>query len=337
MATPEIKPGQIITFYSYKGGTGRSMAVANCACWLVKARWLSRGVLVMDWDLEAPGLHRYFAETADRLENKDRLGIINYFDAARKRLLDDSSLYERLQADDGWKALAEELPFDDYLIRNVVDGVDFIKAGNYDAQYSELISTFNWVEFYQDFGAVFTAFREYLLYTYDFSLVDSRTGFNDVSGICTMLLPEKLVTVFTPNRQNISGVLDLADRAAQYRMSSSDPRTLSIFPLPSRIENAELELKDRWQDDYQREFEAKFKSIYQLDTCNLTRYFDDVQLPHVSFYSYGEEIALLREERSGALSLSRAYELFFEKLARLSFAWEEDESVPTSVHEADVS
>jgi MinD-like ATPase involved in chromosome partitioning or flagellar assembly len=321
------KAGQIVTFYSYKGGTGRSMAVANCACWLVKnVPEITRGVLVMDWDLEAPGLHRYFAETAERPENKDRPGVINYFADARAHLVKHPNLATALEAEDGWKVLARELPFDDYLVRDVVKGVDFIKAGNFDAEYSELISTFNWVELYHDFGAVFTAFRDFLLHTYDFCLIDSRTGLNDVSGICTMLLPEKLVTVFTPNRQNVAGVVDLAGRAAEYRISSGDPRTLSIFPLASRIENAELELKTEWEDIYQREFEAKFKSIYQLDACDLTKYFDEVQLPHVSFYSYGEEIALLREERSGALSLKRAYESFFEKLFRLGFAWEEKET-----------
>src|SRR5215471_5063825 len=49
--------GRIITFYSYKGGTGRSMALANIAWILASNR---RRVLVLDWDLEAPGLHRYF-------------------------------------------------------------------------------------------------------------------------------------------------------------------------------------------------------------------------------------------------------------------------------------
>src|SRR5215211_1822427 len=59
--------GQIITFYSYKGGTGRSMALANCACLLARGAIQTPGerdtpkrVLAIDWDLEAPGLHRYF-------------------------------------------------------------------------------------------------------------------------------------------------------------------------------------------------------------------------------------------------------------------------------------
>lgn len=60
--------GQIVTFYSYKGGTGRTMALANIACLLGLDQGRKKGgadagvperVLALDWDLEAPGLHRY--------------------------------------------------------------------------------------------------------------------------------------------------------------------------------------------------------------------------------------------------------------------------------------
>src|SRR6059058_2990102 len=54
---PGLK-GRIVTFYSYKGGTGRSMALANVA-WVLASNGCR--VLAVDWDLEAPGLHRYFA------------------------------------------------------------------------------------------------------------------------------------------------------------------------------------------------------------------------------------------------------------------------------------
>lgn len=52
-------PGSVFTFYSYKGGVGRSFTLANVAVLL--ARWGNR-VLCLDWDLEAPGLSDYFRE-----------------------------------------------------------------------------------------------------------------------------------------------------------------------------------------------------------------------------------------------------------------------------------
>src|SRR5580658_3868217 len=51
--------GLIYTFYSYKGGVGRTMAVANVAALL--AKW-GRSVLVIDWDLEAAGIERFFCQ-----------------------------------------------------------------------------------------------------------------------------------------------------------------------------------------------------------------------------------------------------------------------------------
>jgi len=42
-------PGRIATFYSYKGGTGRSMALANFA-WILAAS--GKRVLAIDWDLK---------------------------------------------------------------------------------------------------------------------------------------------------------------------------------------------------------------------------------------------------------------------------------------------
>src|SRR5262245_46335320 len=47
----------IYTFYSYKGGVGRSMALANVAeCFYQQGL----DVLMIDWDLEAPGLESFF-------------------------------------------------------------------------------------------------------------------------------------------------------------------------------------------------------------------------------------------------------------------------------------
>jgi len=69
-------PGRIITFYSYKGGTGRSMAVANVA-WVLASN--GKRVLTIDWDLEAPGLHRYFRPFLSDPEMAERPGLIDFF------------------------------------------------------------------------------------------------------------------------------------------------------------------------------------------------------------------------------------------------------------------
>ena len=54
-----MKEGTVVTFYSWKGGVGRTLALANTAVQLARA---GRNVLMIDWDLEAPGLDRYFLQ-----------------------------------------------------------------------------------------------------------------------------------------------------------------------------------------------------------------------------------------------------------------------------------
>jgi cellulose biosynthesis protein BcsQ len=57
--------GVIYTFYSFKGGVGRSMALANVAALL--AKW-GYSVLVVDWDVEAPGIERFFERDYSKIE-----------------------------------------------------------------------------------------------------------------------------------------------------------------------------------------------------------------------------------------------------------------------------
>src|SRR5271166_4838811 len=73
MLHAQTKAGPVCTFYSYKGGVGRSMALANVAALL--AGW-GKKVLVVDWDLEAPGLEKFFVRPGVRLV-RDTPGLVD--------------------------------------------------------------------------------------------------------------------------------------------------------------------------------------------------------------------------------------------------------------------
>lgn len=66
-----------ITFYSYKGGVGRTLALANFARHL--ASHDNKKVFVLDLDLEAPGVHYKLPPTPmeDKSDKKD-LGVVSY-------------------------------------------------------------------------------------------------------------------------------------------------------------------------------------------------------------------------------------------------------------------
>jgi predicted acylesterase/phospholipase RssA len=65
----------IYTLYSYKGGVGRSMALANLGeCFFQKGL----KVVMIDWDLEAPGLETYFfSDARERARVTARRGLID--------------------------------------------------------------------------------------------------------------------------------------------------------------------------------------------------------------------------------------------------------------------
>ena len=75
----------IVTFYSYKGGVGRSMALANVAQWLYLQ---GARVVMIDWDLEAPGLEAYFYEQRDELERvRSEPGLVDLVQRYRRAFL----------------------------------------------------------------------------------------------------------------------------------------------------------------------------------------------------------------------------------------------------------
>src|ERR1700751_988676 len=66
---------ETITFYSYKGGTGRSLALANAAVYLAK---LGFKVVALDFDLEAPGLHYKLSRNENGVPLRVEKGVVDY-------------------------------------------------------------------------------------------------------------------------------------------------------------------------------------------------------------------------------------------------------------------
>jgi cellulose biosynthesis protein BcsQ len=328
-------PGQVITFYSYKGGTGRSMAVANIGCLLAQYQAGGKGVLMVDWDLEAPGLHRFFHNrykhipgSAEDRELDKHPGLIDLFSELK------ANCASKQHSGENAPHLLDDSQLDRFILEIDLPGcapLHLLKAGCFDKRYAFRVNTFPWEEFYNQSPWLIQLLIERLTERYQYVLIDSRTGITDISDICTMLMPEKLVVVFTPNRQSLTGVLDLIRQAAKYRLQSDDLRPLAVFPLPSRIELTESALRDDWRFGnpdqgiigYQPLFEALFKEIYNLPKCVLNNYFNEVQIQHVPSYAYGEEIAVLVERGRDTLSLTRSYERFTNRLVNLAGPWED--------------
>src|SRR5262249_11142057 len=213
-------------------------------------------------------------------------------------------------------------------------GLSLIKAGRFNPkdpdEYPERVSKFNWEALYKKCPPLFRVFGEMLAQQYGYVLIDSRTGVTDISGISTMLLPEKLVVVFTPNSQSVKGGVELIRRATDYRKESADLRPLLVFPLVSRVEANEPDLRHDWRfgnsnegtSGYQPEFQKVLAEVYQKRDVELSGYFDEMQIQHIPRYAYGEEIAVLIEKTADKFSLRRSYQAFANKLVESRVPWE---------------
>ena len=227
----------VVTFYSYKGGVGRSMALANVAVLLA---WRGHRVLVVDWDLEAPGIEKYFADL--RL-TQSGLGLLPL-------LRDVASGSDPNYVDFTWKVSALDGAFE----------FSFLHSGREaDPEYFQHLEQFRWQTFFDRGGGNYLeALRERWLEDFEFVLVDSRTGLSDAGGVCTIQLPDIIVALFTPARQSLFGVRDVMRLAqsARHRLAF-DREALSVIPVPSRVDR-EQQSFIQWMDTFATELKEFF-------------------------------------------------------------------------------
>src|SRR5260370_31167254 len=187
--------GDIITFYSYKGGVGRTMALANAAVLL--ARWGYK-VLIVDWDLEAPGLEFYFQEYFSLERAAQQQGIIDILENISKNS-DDFVESARWQEDIIIIKLARSR-----------EPVHLLTSGQKGADYFSKVRNLDLNSLYMEKkgGFLIESMRNEWKEAFDFTLIDSRTGVTDIGGVCTIQLPDVLVLLFTANEQSLEGIID---------------------------------------------------------------------------------------------------------------------------------
>ncbi|MFI6978016.1 FxSxx-COOH system tetratricopeptide repeat protein [Embleya sp. NPDC050154] len=292
-------PGTVVTFYSYKGGTGRTMALANVA-WILASR--GKRVLVVDWDLESPGLHRYFHPYLIDKRLEDTRGVLDMIRAFAKVVGSDASTDAMIEAAriaesrvDGCAVKVDRDFPDDGLIR-------FLGPGRQNHEYAATLAGFNWADFCESPHGIgfLDALREDMRESYDYALIDSRTGLNDIAGICTTLLPDVVVDGFTLNEQAIDGGVNVARSIARQA-----DRPLRILPVPMRVEDDEKDKLEAGRDHARERF-AEF--VADRSEAERAKYWGEVEIPYKAFYAYEETLATLGDRPLQEGSLLSAYE-----------------------------
>jgi len=235
-----------ITFYSYKGGVGRSLALSNIA---IKLSQLKKKVVVVDFDLEAPGLQFKFEEDYLLHENEHKQGLVDYI----YRFANENVLPEKLT---------------DYMdtleAKNVNDtNIDFLSAGNFkNNDYWRKLATTKWshlfysqtsfgIRFFLDLKAkIQKAFKP------DYLLIDSRTGITDISGITLRVLADEIVILAVNNAENLFGTKKIIESLTtpENDLLNHHPKLhfiLTRLPFPEEAEDRakEYSILKRWEKE----------------------------------------------------------------------------------------
>ena len=276
--------GKIATFYSFKGGGGRSMALANVAWALASNGW---NVLAIDWDLEAPGLHRYFHPFLTDPEQIKSPGLVDRFwqyartvgsgeeqpEETIRRLSDCTDIVQRL-----------------VLPQATRGKLSFIGSGRQDEEYTQKVGAFEWGAFYKRFagGKYFEALGRWARNSFDIVLIDSRTGVSDSAGVCTVQLPDLLVLTFVYNRQSIDGTAAVA--RSIHRQRSHLKRPITFYPTPTRVE-------DKGEAAHARRHAVhRMRKLFNRSVEDLDRELRLNEIRHYPWCAFEEKLAVFEED-----------------------------------------
>jgi cellulose biosynthesis protein BcsQ len=280
----------VVTFYSFKGGVGRTMALANIAVLLAQR---GKRVLAVDWDLEAPGLHQYFAERSDGQKSG---GLLELLHQGLRHPGEPPQWHEHISR--------IELPARGKL--------DLLPAGAFDNQYAQRLEDFGWHNFFADRngGQFIEHLRNDWRKQYDFTLIDSRTGYTDSGGVCTILLPDLLVAVFTANEQSLSGVETAIAKAQAGRQELDvDRPPLLVVPLPSRFDGrVEVEEAERWTNAFATRLAPYYDGWLPRGT-SYRRVVEQTRVPHVPFFTFGEKLAVVGKSLTDPEGMGHVYDM----------------------------
>ena len=250
MPDPLTCPSSFVTFYSVKGGVGRTMALANVACILAGG---GRRVLCMDLDLEAPGLTYLAAREKGAVSATPGFVDLIYDliqSGPRAPIADASKPFAFLDH-------TCKLPIPKHALQREGGALAIMPAGRMDRRYEDRLQA-------MDLGRLYAAgkgkpilkhIRNVIAQSgrFDCVLIDSRTGFSDEAGACVRDLSDRLVILLGLSRQNVAGTARFLARL-RHNGASAKAMAFVASPIPvgegqlpgERIAVAERELADAW-------------------------------------------------------------------------------------------
>lgn len=192
---------KVVTFYSFKGGMGRTTALAAVALLLVKQ---GENVMMVDTDIEAPGLASLFfdGEMITR-------GVLDY--------LIECGIHSEIHIADYVLDVTEPSLLDETSGQLYV-----MPAGKVDQSYLQKLAR---IDYQDNRNGYLRKTLERLLtdikdnYTVDYILLDARAGFHDMGGIAAIQLPHGVVLFGNDSRQSWDGITQVLRTIAEGHMA----------------------------------------------------------------------------------------------------------------------
>jgi cellulose biosynthesis protein BcsQ len=286
-----LEPPLVATFYSLRGGVGRSTALAHVAQILAR----DNRVLCVDMDLEAPGLAALFGVEEQVLHWQGVVPLLVSLD------------------------LGGEPELDEHIIR-VDPGTDLylLPAGLPSADYARQLAQVDPAAYYQEetnpLRDLLALVRSSRL-QFDVILLDSRTGISPLSAPLLFDLADLAVVTFFPHPQAFRGTGALVRallRAKTERLVADEPLTPSPHFLVSPIPAADRETVERYEE---RALDHLASWVSDAEFPDGVKVFSSDRLAEITtFVTYSDAIATSDDVR-GSGDLRRPYEPLAEWIA----------------------
>lgn len=343
----------IFTFYSYKGGVGRSMAMANVAEWFYQQ---GLRVVIIDWDLEAPGLENFFFTSDDDIERvRAKPGLIDMllvykdqYPTLPMTVLADADdelpadtppakIPQKLDTASAVEMLEKHLPPLEYFLyplrpqtvnaQGNQQALWLLSAGwrtkERFADYGREVQNFSWSEFYESYhGEAYFEWMRKQLNSNNFAdivFIDSRTGLSEMGGVSTRQLADVVVSCAAPNVQNLDGVVAMTASFKKKEVIEARNRldAESKRPLEVVVVPTRVEISGDQEERFffKEEFVKRFTE-YPASFRILKKTFWDLIIPYVSKYAYREKLTI--GDTRGSEELQQAYKTLAGHLVLLT-------------------
>ena len=289
----DLKPPIITTFYSLKGGVGRSTALAYTAK-ILASKGLT--VLCVDMDLEAPSLAALFNQEK---ELKDGLGLLSVL-------------------------LAMEQGRDPHIQEHIIrisdtDELYCLPAGLLNANYVQQLNLMDASAWYNQnkktLRSLIDSLTNDLSFEPDVILLDAPTGINPINGPLLFDLADLAIIVFFPHPQIQSGIKSLLQgllSSHTYRKGlelTTEPRFL-VSPIPGskaaeivqRYQHRALE----WVNDWLSPINDQRTEIDKLNESVITHF-----IPYREVIATSDEISSETQVWQDFQRVAQWIEIFF--------------------------